>query len=86
MVIRSLFEILIRSSMPGNDITLTCDECFVVMEYFADLVFDDVSLDDIRTTLIKHIKHCPDCREHHLQRLREIEEQWQQNKNSQWPA
>jgi hypothetical protein len=86
MVIRTLFEILIRSSLPGNDITLTCDECFVVMEYFADLALEDFSLDDIKITLIKHINHCPDCREHHLHRLKEMEEHWRQNKNEQRPA
>jgi glucose-6-phosphate 1-dehydrogenase len=26
----------------------------------------------------KHINHCPDCWEHHLQRLQELEADWQQ--------
>jgi hypothetical protein len=85
MMIRSLFEIFIHSSLPGNEITLTCDECFVVMEFFVDLVLEDLSLDEIKKPLLRHIDHCPDCREHHFQRLREMEEQWIQRRNAHRP-
>jgi Protein of unknown function (DUF3179) len=34
MVIRSLLEIFIHSSYPGKEITLNCDECFFVLDFF----------------------------------------------------
>ena len=86
MALRSLFEIFIRSSKPGKEYTLTCDECFAVMEYFVELVLEGFTLDEIKKPLLKHIAHCPDCQEHHLGRLREIEEQWVQSQNTQGPA
>ena len=86
MALRSLFEIFIQSSMPGKDTSLTCDECFAVMEYFVELVSEGFTLDEIKKPLLKHIAHCPDCQEHHLGRLSEMEEQWVQSQNTQESA
>ena len=76
--IRSLLEIFIDSSAPGKEVNLNCDECFTLMKYFVDLALEGIFLDDIKRPLLKHIDHCPDCQEHHLQRLTEIEDQWKQ--------
>ena len=51
------------------------------MEYFVDLALEGLSLDDIKGPLLKHIYRCPDCQEHHLQRLKEMEDQWKQIKH-----
>ena len=48
MAVRSLFEILIQSSKPGEETTLTCDECFVVMEYFVELALEGFTLEEIK--------------------------------------
>lgn len=82
MGIRSLFEIFMNTSLPGNAITLNCDECFVVMEYFIELAEEGLTIEDIKKPLLKHLAHCPDCREHHLQRISELEGQWKRNQNS----
>lgn len=79
--IRSLLEIFIHSSAPGKEVNLNCDECFTLMEYFVDLALEGLSLNDIKEPLLKHIDHCPDCQEHHLQRLKEMEDQWKQIKH-----
>ncbi len=78
MVTRSLLEIFIRSSSPGTEITLNCDECFVVMEFFVDVALEGLALDEVKRAVLLHLNHCPDCREHHLQRLQELEDHWQQ--------
>jgi hypothetical protein len=82
MSIRSLLEIFIRSSAPGHTITLNCDECFIVMEYFVELALEGCTFDDIKNVLVDHMNHCLDCQEHHLQRLREIEEQFVSSQNT----
>ena len=46
------------------------------MENFVELALEGLSLDDIKGPLLKHMDHCPDCQEHHLQRLTEMEDQW----------
>ena len=78
VAIRSLLEIFIHSSSPGEEITLNCDECFSMMEFFVDPGLEGVSMEDVKKALRQHINHCPDCREHHLQRLQELEDHWQQ--------
>jgi hypothetical protein len=50
--------------------SLTCDECFAVMEYYAELLAQggEVLLPEI----VKHLDGCPSCRMEHratLQRL-----------------
>ncbi|MBE0411891.1 MAG: hypothetical protein IBX69_19350 [Anaerolineales bacterium] len=75
---RSLYEILVYASLSGNEVTLTCDECFLIMEYLVDLAREGWPLDDIKKALFKHTNHCPDCYEHHLKRLKELEQQWHQ--------
>jgi hypothetical protein len=82
MSIRSLLEIFIRSSAPGHTITLNCDECFIVMEYFVELALEGCTFDEIKNAPVNHMNHCPDCQEHHLQRLREIEEQFVSSQNT----
>ena len=50
--------------------TLTCDECFAVMEYYAELLAQGG--ETLLPEIIKHLDGCPSCRiEHHaaLQRL-----------------
>jgi len=76
LVFRSLWEILVIAKQPGRDVILNCDECFVLLNYLADLTIETDSVEDIRAAIYKHLKHCPDCRQHHLQKLREIEDQW----------
>lgn len=80
MVIRSLFQIFIRSSSSGVEVSLNCDECFVVMEYFVDLALEGIPQERIKQALLQHINHCPDCKEHHIKRLKELEDQMNQIK------
>jgi hypothetical protein len=75
---RSIYEILLQASAPGNEITLSCDECFILMEYLADLNGVALSPDAIKKALLKHFDHCPGCYQHHLKRLNELTEKWNQ--------
>jgi hypothetical protein len=50
--------------------TLTCDECFAIMEYYAELLARGG--EDLLPEVIKHLEGCPSCRMEHraaLQRL-----------------
>lgn len=70
---RPLWEILILARTPGNEIILNCDECFQVMEYLAEATLAENQTDKIRVILQEHMKHCPNCREHHEQKFIEME-------------
>ena len=70
---RPIWQILTDAAEPGSEVTLTCDECFAIMEHLADEVIKGVDPNMIHRAIRRHIAHCPDCTEHHQQRLTELE-------------
>jgi len=71
---RPLWQILTPAAHSPNT-TLTCDECFVALEYLADRINAGADLQVVWQAAQRHLARCPDCREHHLQRIRELESQ-----------
>ncbi len=57
----------------GENIVLTCDECFAILEYLAGEAAEGADLQTLYQAAQRHLAHCPDCRTHHLQRLRDME-------------
>jgi predicted anti-sigma-YlaC factor YlaD len=57
----------------GAQMPLNCDECFVVLEYLAEVAVYGATEKNLRMAVHRHLDQCPDCREHHLQRLAELE-------------
>jgi len=64
---------------PDNHQDLTCDECFALLEYLVEISADDVapqnpaSVNRLQEIAKTHVAACPNCREHHLKRLQELE-------------
>ena len=52
---------------------MTCDECFAIMEQLADEAIEGLDSEMIHHAIQRSIAHCPDCTEHHQQRLAELE-------------
>ena len=69
---RPIWQILTRTTHSPNSV-LTCEECFAALEYLADLSGAESDLKDLWRVAQRHLARCPDCREHHLQRIRELE-------------
>ena len=70
---RPLWQILITFKDRSPSISLTCDECFLIIEHLADEALAAVKEEDLQTALMQHLEHCPDCQEHHMQRLSDLE-------------
>lgn len=70
---RSIWEILTDAAEPGSEVTLTCDECFAIMKHLADEAVKGADPETLHRAIRRHIAHCPDCNEHHKQRLAELE-------------
>jgi len=49
---------------------LTCDECFAVMEYYAELLAEGSA--DLLPEVIEHLKECPHCEAQHRKELRHL--------------
>jgi len=70
--VRPIWQILTRTTHSPNSV-LTCEECFAALEYLAELMDADVDPKDLWQTAQRHLARCPDCREHHAKRIRELE-------------
>jgi hypothetical protein len=62
---RPLWQLLLED--PSD---LTCEECFAVMEYYAEVLA--MGSTDLLRGVIEHLKECPDCRLQHREALRHL--------------
>lgn len=69
----SLWQILLKIIPARSNPPLTCDECFILLDHLAEQLAGGTALDSLLQAIHRHLAHCPECREHHLQRLRELE-------------
>ena len=70
---RSLWQILISFRENNNPVSLTCDECFQYMEHLAEEALAGADQARLQEAIKGHLTNCPDCHEHHLQRLEKLE-------------
>lgn len=71
---RPLWQILITFKDDTSSTSLSCDECFSYMEHLVEEALAGIEEEVLQTAIKRHLDHCPDCQEHHLQRLTELEE------------
>ena len=70
---RPLWKLLIVFSEPKPTDELNCDECFNVLQHLAGEAAKGLEEKYLREAMQRHLEHCPDCREHHLSLLGDIE-------------
>ena len=70
---RSLWRILVAFKERDLSASLTCDECFRYLEYIADDAIAGSDQTSLRNAVRDHLIICPDCIEHHLSRLENME-------------
>ena len=64
-MVRPLWQLLLE-----NPSDLTCDECFAVMEYYAELLAKGST--DLLPEVIEHLKGCPNCEARYREALRHL--------------
>jgi hypothetical protein len=64
-MVRPLWKLLLED--PSS---LTCDECFAVMEYYAEVLTGGGV--DLLPAIIEHLEGCPDCRLQYRAALRHL--------------
>lgn len=71
---RALWQILIEILKPARTAMLDCGECFYYLEYLSELrlVKDEVRV--MAEAIRRYVVNYPNCLEHHVKRLRELEE------------
>jgi hypothetical protein len=61
-VIRSLWELLLLTCDVSKPVKLTCEECFILLGYDADLLASGAALEKIRPAVNQHLALCSACR------------------------
>ncbi len=56
-----LWELLLLARNPKIPVQITCAECFSLIEYDADLLAAGVSIDEIRSSIYRHLSLCSGC-------------------------
>jgi hypothetical protein len=69
----SLWQLLIQTSNPEDGVHLTCDECFMLLEYDADLLAAGAQLEQIQSAVSQHLALCSECRQELSERLGKLE-------------
>ena len=64
-MVRPLWQLLLEDSSD-----LTCDECFAVMEYYAELLAKGST--DLLPEVVERLKECPPCEAQHREELRHL--------------
>jgi hypothetical protein len=70
---RPLWQILISLKERNQSISLNCNECFQFMEHLADEAAAGADQDTLQIAIKDHLANCPDCQEHHQERLEQME-------------
>ena len=70
---RSLWQLLIETRNIKDDMHLTCDECFMLLEYDADLLVAGAHFDELQTAIRNHVALCSECRIELAARLEKLE-------------
>lgn len=64
-MIRPLWQVLVRAAQ-NDDESLSCDECFVLMDYLSDLLADDIDSEHVLTLADRYLSRCPNCQDEFL--------------------
>jgi len=59
---RSLWQLLLLRCDANTPVNLTCEECFVLLEYDVDLLANGAALDEILPAASYHLSLCSECK------------------------
>jgi hypothetical protein len=59
---RPLWQLLLLTNASDAFIQLTCEECYTLLDYDAELLASGAILDEIRPAINYHLSLCVDCR------------------------
>ena len=75
---RPLWRLLLVMTNQEDGNSLNCDECFLVLEYLAEMRANEgTDFRKFSELFKKHLASCLDCREYYLQQLQNLEALYQ---------
>ncbi|HEY5573092.1 MAG TPA: hypothetical protein VIK64_08790 [Anaerolineales bacterium] len=79
--IRPFWLVMATANEPGNNVTLTCDECFAILDQLASLAIAGADDKDLKIAVRSYLAHCPDCEEYYEERIEKLEAWLTRQKN-----
>jgi hypothetical protein len=73
-LMRPFWQILISFRENNKTATLSCDECFQYIEHLAEEALAGIDQATLKDEIRNHLTNCPDCQEHHLKKLAQLED------------
>ncbi len=70
---RPLWQLLIDFKKSQRERNLTCDECFTILEFYADQLASGVDPQIVQPEIKQHLAGCPDCRSSCIARISRLE-------------
>jgi predicted anti-sigma-YlaC factor YlaD len=67
----ALWQVLLHATADHDD-PLSCEECFVLMDYLADLLSTGHPADLVLAMGEKYLQRCPECRQEHRRAIAEF--------------
>jgi hypothetical protein len=58
---KKLLQMLLKSALETEEYEITCEECFEVMDQYADLILDGTDPAEIMPLVTQHLKMCQCC-------------------------
>lgn len=72
-MVRPLWQLLLDFNEAKKAQQMTCDECFMVLEFYADQFASGVDPQTLNPALKQHLAHCPNCSSKFAAWIRELE-------------
>lgn len=71
--VRPLWQLLLETAVPSKNFSLTCSDCFTILEYLADINQETSNKPKLIQKARQHLAACPDCQAYYQQQLDELE-------------
>ena len=68
-----LWQLLMLVNDHNETVQLSCDECFALLEYDADLLAAGADPDELRQVIEQHLALCSECRADINMRIKKLE-------------
>ena len=70
-IVQPLWQVLVHVAQ-SDDEPLSCDECFVLVDYLSDLLADGLNSEHVLTLADRYLSRCPNCETEYMLNLNTI--------------
>ena len=67
-MVNSVWQTLLKSALETEEFEIDCEECYELLDMYAELLLDGADADEIMPTVKQHLKQC-NCCVHELEAL-----------------